>query len=59
MDSNKVYKHILKNPGQTCAEMATALGEEPAVVSVALRELKQADVVKTKGNTRGQKYTAK
>jgi predicted transcriptional regulator len=58
MEASDVKKLIKKNPGLTCAKIAEAFETEPALVSVHLRALKKAGEIRSKGNTRGTKYTA-
>lgn len=52
MNTEAVIKVLRGAPGQTCAQIAAKLGEIPAFVSVALRELRAVGRVESAGNTR-------
>jgi DNA-binding MarR family transcriptional regulator len=54
-----IARYVERNPGLTCAEIASALGLDPSVVSAVLRKLRVAGTLKKKGNTRASTWFAK
>lgn len=55
----RVLAHVKRNPGASCADIAGALGEAPAYVSVELRLLAKEWRIRSTGNTRGTRYYAR
>jgi DNA-binding IclR family transcriptional regulator len=55
----RVLGHVKRNPGVTCAGVATALGITPAVAGALLRSLRSAKYLRSAGNTRGMRYYAR
>jgi len=55
----RVLGHVRRNPGVTCAGVATALGISCAVAGALLRSLRGAKYLRSAGNTRGMRYYAR
>jgi len=58
MNPTRVLIYVRKHPGSTCGEIARKLEEKPALVSLALRELRAAGKLTSEGNTRGTRWSA-
>lgn len=51
MNPVRVLIYLRKHPSRTCRQIARALGEKPALVSLALRELRELARVESAGRT--------
>lgn len=54
----RLLAYITESPGQTCEQIAQALGVKPSILSVQLREARAAGTIRSKGNTRGTRWRA-
>lgn len=57
MITARVLIYVRKHPGARCYEIALKLEESPALVSLALRELRAAGKLTSTGNTRGTRWS--
>jgi hypothetical protein len=59
MTAATVLTYVRKNPGATCHAVATHFGVSCLEAGSLLRALRAAGDVRSKGRTRGVKYTAR
>lgn len=55
----QVLAHVRKNPGVTCADVADAFGVSCLEAGGVLRALRADGKIKSKGRTRGVRYTVR
>jgi hypothetical protein len=55
--TTRVLIYVRKHPGSTCFEIALKLEEKPALVSLALRELRAAGKLTSTGRTKGTRWS--
>lgn len=58
MNTDAVLQFVRANPGYTCEQIAKALSESPALLSVVLRQGRKAGLLESDGNTRGTQWFA-
>jgi predicted HTH transcriptional regulator len=52
----EIVAYVRRNPGATCHQVAGALGELAALVSVKLRALRAAGKLTSEGKTKGTRW---